>query len=158
MQAANIKNSFTEKTMSESVKIEIDLETEYWNDNPFAVEIRIAGKTVFNEKIFESTTVSESVDVNEGVHLIEIHLAGKTDSDTVTDDQGNITNDVMLHVKGIRFDDISVDQTLRTHSKYYTVAKQKLPTLDNHVDLGHNGIWTFEFEIPIYIWLLENLD
>jgi len=144
--------------MSESVKIEIDLETEYWNDNPFAVEIRIAGKTVFNEKIFESTTVSDSVDVDEGVQSIEIHLSEKTEKDTVTDEQNNIVNDVILRVKDIRFDGISVDRNIWNNSRYYTVSDKKLPTLNDHVDLGNNGIWTFDFEIPIYIWLLENLD
>lgn len=144
--------------MSEQVKVEIDLESEYWNDNPFSVEVRVASKTVFNEEIFKPTTVSETVDIDDGVHLIEIHLSGKTEKDTVVDEQNNILNDLILHIKDIRFDEISIGHIQQTHSKYYTVADQSLPTLNNHVDLGHNGIWTLDFETPIYIWLLENLD
>ena len=27
----------------------------------------------------------------------------------------------------------------------------------NVTQMGHNGVWSFEFQSPFYMWLLENL-
>ena len=39
-----------------------------------------------------------------------------------------------------------------------TKIGNKLPeTLKNVTKMGHNGTWTFTFDSPFYMWLLENL-
>lgn len=147
--------------MTDSIKVEIDLSCDFWNYNPFNVSVMIDDKEIYNGEIEEKTTVSDTVDLDEGEHQIKLILSGKTIEDTITDGAGGpILKDVLLNVHDIRFDDISVGQCIWSHSVYKPEEKANAPSelVKNCVNLGWNGVWEFPFEMPIYIWLLENLD
>jgi len=145
--------------MTEFVKIEIDLSCNFWNYNPFNVAVMIDDKEIFNNKIEEKITIKSTADLDDGNHTIQLKLSGKTDEDTVIDDKNeSILKDVILNVHDIRFDDISVGKNLWSNSSYYPDLDRVLDSTKHHVNLGLNGIWKFNFETPVYIWLLENLD
>ena len=38
-----------------------------------------------------------------------------------------------------------------------TVVNEKGDIFKSVTEIGHNGIWNFEFKSPFYMWLLENL-
>lgn len=146
--------------MTDHVKVEIDLSCDYWNYNPFDVSVFIDDEEIFAGEIEEKTTVTADVKDDENKHKIKLVLSGKTMHDTVTDGNGGpIINDVLLNVHDIRFDDISVGQCVHTYSVYKPEEENAPEELvKNCVNLGWNGVWEFPFEMPIYIWLLENLN
>jgi hypothetical protein len=47
-------------------------------------------------------------------------------------------------------------QPWATHTEKETGEKLPLE-IKNSLDLGHNGTWTYTFEAPFYMWLLEKI-
>jgi hypothetical protein len=99
--------------------------------------------------------------LSEGPHTLKIRLENKDNSDTVKDETGEIVKDMLLNIKDIRINDVSLghilwlsDYTLDHPQEYQgkTITK-----LDNCVNLGWNGTYTLNFNSPFYIWLLEKL-
>jgi len=113
--------------------------------------------------------VEFEAELTEGAEYdLTIQRYGKKQNDTVVDQQGNILQDQMLHIKNIEIDEINIGGLV--FEGEYTPAYpepwasqqremgNELPTtFKNAVILGHNGEWKFKFSSPFYMWLLENL-
>jgi hypothetical protein len=92
-------------------------------------------------------------------HCLEIELSNKLAAHTILDAEGNIIKDVLLQVSDFSIDGIELrhlffDRCVYTHDCNGTAA------LDEHKfwgSMGCNGVVTFKFTSPVYLWLLENM-
>ena len=101
--------------------------------------------------------------ISEGDNVFTIEFLNKLPTDTIKDESGNITGDMLLSIKSLEIDDINMDHLLWSNSLYYPVypenyvdeQQKSVKEVRNCVDLGWNGTWKFPFKSPFYIWLLE---
>ena len=101
-------------------------------------------------------------DLEEGEHKLQISFTNKNHSrNTVTDQQGNIVEDLNLQIDKVEIDDIELG-TLMQKSVYELDEEvefdgKRIKTLPNHLFMSWNGTVTLTFTSPFYLWLLENL-
>jgi len=157
---------------TEKLKFKLELFATMWNKPPH-VEIMINEKTYFHGDV---TTDEDQPLLIEFEHECEegksyelvIKRSGKGKNETVTDQDGVILKDQLVHIKSIEIDEIDIGGLV--YEGVYTpdypepwATQQahlgvKLPeSLKNVTKMGHNGTWSFKFESPFYMWLLENL-
>ena len=155
---------------TEKLKFKLELYATMWDKPPIA-DIKINEKSYFNEEI---TSTEDKPTIVEFEHELE---AGKCDliinrvdkhiNQTVVK-EGKIVKDQLLHIKSIEIDDIDIGSLVyegiykpeypEPWATQQAEAGNKLPeTLKNVTQMGHNGTWTFTFDSPFYMWLLENL-
>ncbi len=125
-----------------------------------SIQVRFDGHQVLSQLLSENPVeVCHEFDDDTLSHCLEIQLTGKTDQHTVLDAQGNIVSDQVIQLDQFRLDDIELDQLVWQHATYQH-------NQNGHADLsqhgfygvmGCNGTVTFEFDSPVYLWLLENL-
>ena len=105
------------------------------------------------------------VEVLEGEHSLEIHLLNKHSTDTIKNDVGQITEDMLLNIDSVEIDEIEIGALKWTLSSYYPEYpegyldenQKSIKEVKNCVNLGWNGVWKIHFTSPFYIWLLENI-
>ena len=157
---------------TEKLKFKLELYATMWDKAPHA-EVLIDDKSYFNNEI---TGTEDKPDLIEFEHEFEegksyeliIKRTGKVRNQTVVNDKGDILKDQLLHMKNIEIDEIDIGSLV--YEGVYTPeypepwatqqkeAGNQLPkTLKNVTQMGHNGEWSFKFESPFYMWLLENL-
>jgi len=90
---------------------------------------------------------------------IQIKFDGKTHHHTIVDSDGNITTDVALLVKKFEIEHISVTDVFCLGKKCY--QHDFNGTLSSICDefygyIGCNGVVTFDFYCPIYLWIGEH--
>jgi hypothetical protein len=99
-------------------------------------------------------------DIEEGSHVLSVHLLNKDDHDVVKDnddpDHYTIVKDMLLHIESIEIDEIDLGHLPWQKSRFVPHDSAR-PVLEHCVDLGWNGEWLMEFDSPFYIWLLENI-
>jgi len=151
----------------EEVTFNVVLASAWWNNPPSA-------KVWLNDELIENTKVSEkredkeqkiisfSRQLSEGEHTITVELYKKTWDETVVDgpEATKVIKDQLLFVEDIEIDEISLGHILYTNSKFYTDRKwhPDLPeVLTEMTSLGYNGRLELKFQVPTYIWFLENL-
>ena len=146
---------------TEKLHFKIGIAGTYWKKVP-VYSILINDVVVVDHKAV--TGASEEIYYEEFDHTLEegpaslkIRLENKDDGDTVeNEDKTAILKDMMLNIKDIEIDEIDIGSLVYTNSKFVGDDPAR-PVLDKCIDLGWNGAWTFPFESPFYIWLLENL-
>lgn len=131
-----------------------------------AFQILINNDIVIDNKINKTPAVTEYfhfiVDIEESNnHSLTIKFTNKESKDTVVDSDGNILNDLLLNIDSIEINDVELRELKRKLSKYRPNYPEhypdKNPEVSNCLHLGWNGSWTLEFNVPFYIWLLDNL-
>ena len=124
-------------------------------------EMRVNDQSVFkSNSIVEPTKISYNFENDESqTYRLQFIMSGKTASDTILDDQGNIVNDVMLTISNILIDDIDITHLLIEKAEYtHDFNGSQDATVDKfYGNMGCNGTVTFEFTTPFYLWLLENM-
>lgn len=143
--------------MSEEVEIKFNLSATYWENRFPGARVYVNENLVFENLITEPTEIHWTGNLPEGDHKIVVEMYNKNAGDTVTDDNENILNDVLLHINNISIDDIDLDQLIWTSSEYYPVGAGAPEKMLDCVDLGWNGFWQLSLSTPIYLWFLENL-
>ena len=157
---------------TEKLKFKLELHATMW-DKPPVAEILINDKSYFNDDI---TGTEDKPQVIEFEHEFDegkeyelvIKRSGKTVSQTVVNDKGDILNDQLLNIKSIEIDEIDIGSLV--FEGIYTpeypepwAAQQResgtelQESFKNVTQMGHNGTWQFKFASPFYMWLLENL-
>ena len=156
---------------TEKLKFKLELYATMWNKPPVA-DINIDNKSYFKKEITgtkDKPTIIEfehELEESKSYNLI-INRSGKNKRETVVED-GKIVKDQLLHIKSIEIDEIDIGSLVyegiykpeypEPWATQQAEAGNKLPeTLKNVTEMGHNGTWTFTFESPFYMWLLENL-
>ena len=157
---------------TEKLKFKLELFATMWDRPPHA-EIMINDRSFFKGDI---TGSEDKPDVIEFEHeLIEsepynliVKMSGKNTSQTVINEKGDILNDQLLNIKSIEIDEIDIGglvyegvytptypEPWATQQKDAGVKLQE--SFKSVTRMGHNGVWSFEFQSPFYMWLLENL-
>ncbi len=156
---------------TEKLKFKLELYATMWDKPPIA-DIKINEKSYFKEEITgtnDKPTIIEfehELEENKSYNFI-IDRLGKDKKQTIVED-GKIVKDQLLHIKSIEIDEIDLGSLIyegvykpnypEPWASQQTEAGNKPPeTLKNVTQIGHNGTWTFTFESPFYMWLLENL-
>jgi hypothetical protein len=156
---------------TEKLKFKLELYATMWDKPPIA-EILINNKSCFKQEISATEDKPHLIEfeheLEEGKsYSLIINRSGKDKTQTVIKD-GKITKDQLLHIKFIAIDEIDIGGLVyegvykpnypEPWATQQAEAGNKLPeTLKNVTQMGHNGTWTFTFESPFYMWLLENL-
>ena len=98
-------------------------------------------------------------DDDDGEHELRIVLSGKTAEHTVIDDTGNIVKDATVEVSQVVIDNLDVNQLFLEKCVYEHNFNDSQPTIKDtfHGIAGCNGVISFKFSTPIYLWLLENM-
>ena len=91
-------------------------------------------------------------------HVLAIVMQGKTEKHTVVNDQGEITEDLLVSVKNFFLDGIDVSQLVWEKAQYFHDFNGSQEEIVDQFfgDMGCNGRIEFRFTSPAYIWLLEN--
>jgi hypothetical protein len=144
--------------MIDSVDFKINVESTYWKFNFPDVTISVDDVVLYDGDAMDPIEATGTVDLEPGMHKLTIRMSGKQPTDTETDEDGNRVNDVLLHIKNIEFDNIDLGYCKWKSSRYYPEGDDTPEYLEGVVDLGWNGDYVIEFESPMYIWLLENLE
>ena len=152
--------------MSEEVEFEVKLSSE-WHNDPLKFELLLDDKLIDSGELIEkkankearTLTFKESLD--EGEHTIKIRMLGKTGKHTIVDNDNNILADMLLNVDSISIDQIDLGHLVHKLSVFYpneTFAKMSgIPTeIPNLTCIGYNGEFRLKFQVPTYLWLLEN--
>ncbi len=156
---------------TEKLKFKLELYATMWDKPPIA-DIKINEKSYFKEEIASTndkpTIIEFEYELEEGKsYNLIINRSGKNVTQTKIED-GKIVKDQLLHIKSIEIDEIDIGSLIydgvykpkypEPWASQQAKAGNKLPeTLKNVTQMGHNGTWTFTFESPFYMWLLENL-
>lgn len=144
--------------MTDSVDFEIDVDSTYWKFNFPNVTISVDDTILYDGDAMDPIKATGTVDLDPGKHKLTIRMSGKQANDTETDVNGNVLNDVLLHINNIKFDNVDIGYCKWKCSCYYPDGDDTPEYLEGVVDLGWNGDYVIEFESPVYIWLLENLE
>lgn len=146
---------------SESLKFKIGLSGTYWGKMP-------QYSILLNKIKHHSGEITEPSDqvfyiefqadcTEDSDNILEIRLENKEDSDTVENsERTEILKDMLLNIHSIEIDDIAIDQLMWTKSQFLPDDSSR-PILNNCVNLGWNGSYTFKFTSPFYLWLLESM-
>ena len=124
-------------------------------------------KITFDGHIIHNGLVScETVDINhefdddiETSHRLEIELSDKQPRHTVVDSEGVILQDSLLRISDFELDDIALKHLFYERCVYHHDTNGQTVLAQHHFwgDMGCNGVVTFEFASPVYLWLLENM-
>jgi len=151
----------------EEVSFNIFLSSFWWKTPP---KVKIS----LNNEVIETTSINELHEKNEqkvisftkklgaGEHSITIELFDKQNNETVLDpnDSSVIIKDQLLQIKDIEIDEISLGFLAHSKSVFYP-NKTRHPHLPDVMTelttIGYNGTYEIKFQVPTYIWFLENL-
>jgi len=157
---------------TEKLKFKLELYATMWDRPPHA-EILIGDKSHFKGDI---TGTEDKPNVVEFEHELEegkeynliINRSGKIKGQTVINEKGDLLKDQLLHIKELEIDEINIGALV--YEGVYTPrypepwasqqrkAGSKLEeSFKNVTSMGHEGKWSFKFESPFYMWLLEHL-
>lgn len=158
-------------TKKEKLKFAFELWAEYWDKKPI-VEIRINEDSKFRAEI-DGTENSPTViefehELVEGEKCdLQIVRSNKDNSQTFLED-GKIIKDQLLNIKSIEIDEIDIGALV--YEGVYTpdypepwatdtrkAGTELAESMRNVTCMGHNGVWSLQFQSPFYMWLLENL-
>ena len=157
---------------TEKLKFKLELYATMWDKPPHA-EILINDISQFKGDI---TSTEDKPSIIEFEHEFVdgekcemiIKRSGKNKNQTVVNDKGDLLKDQLLHIKGIEIDEIDIGALVfegvytpeypEPWASQQRKAGLKLQeSFKNVTSMGHDGKWSFKFESPFYMWLLENL-
>lgn len=146
--------------MTETLHFRIGLAGTYWKKQPeysILVNDTVIKRDFITAESQETFYLEFDSEVLEGACTLKIRLENKDWTDTVeNEDKTAILKDMLLHIRSVEIDEIELGNLVYTKTLFVADDSNR-PTLDKCQDLGWNGAWTFQFESPFYIWLLENI-
>jgi hypothetical protein len=122
----------------------------------------LLNETLLYQSALNQTLISITHNFDDTVECVEqkiqIRFAGKSNHHTKCDDDGNIISDVALIVKNFEIEHIKVVDIFCLGKKCY--QHNFNGTAEEFVDefygyIGCNGVITFDFYSPIYLWIGE---
>ena len=156
---------------TEKLKFKIKLFSTHWDKKP-TCDVLLNNKSFWVGEVSGSekqpTEIEFEHDCEEGKeYKLVLDRKNKDSSQTVLKN-GEIEKDQLLHIHSIEIDEIDIGSLVfegvyRPEYPEPWASQQKksgnaLPeTFKNVTSMGHNGTWTFTFNSPFYMWLLENL-
>jgi hypothetical protein len=160
------------KLIKTSDKVTTDVDNKNLFDYNSNKPILNTENSYFKEEITnlkeDAFTITFEHELEHGVSYdLVIKRSNKDKGQTVVEG-GKIVKDQSLHIGEITIDEIDIGALVyegiyrpeyaEPWASQQAKAGIKLPeTLKNVTEMGHNGTWTFTFNSPFYMWLLENL-
>jgi hypothetical protein len=157
---------------TEKLKFKLELYATMWDRPPHA-DILVGDVSHFKGEI---TGTENNPDIIEFESELEenkdysllINRSGKSNKQTIINENGDILKDQLLHIKSIEIDEIDLGGLvfegvykpvyLEPWATQQRESGNELPkTSKNVTRMGHNGEWRLNFTSPFYMWLLENL-
>ena len=156
---------------TEKLKFKIKLFSTHWDKKP-TCDVLLNGKSFWNGEVSgtekQPTEIEFEHDCEENKeYKLVLDRKNKVTGQTVVKN-GEIEKDQLLHIASIEIDEIELGSLVyegvyqpeypEPWASQQRQAGTELPkTLKNVTQMGHNGTWTFAFNSPFYMWLLENL-
>ena len=126
---------------------------------PLALIILLDGVEIYRDNHVNSE-VNFKYDLieDDANHELQFVMLGKTPEHTRLDTQGNITQDAVLSISNVRFDDIAVQQIVTDLAVYTHDFNGTGAEIQDRFygQMGCNGTVSLKFTTPAYLWLLEN--
>ena len=122
--------------------------------------IRLNNIIVFDsDHVQETVTFTYDTEDEEGEHVLEFVMKNKTADHTKIDTDGNIVKDARIIISNLEFDAIDLTQVFISHAVYtHDFNGTKNKTQEKfYGEMGCNGIVSFKFNSPVYLWLLEHM-
>lgn len=156
----------TEQSLEE-VTFSVILSSDWWN-NPPNVKIWLNDELIEKTKITElkenkeNRAISFKRNLPEGENSLTIELYKKTWDETEVNsaEATEILRDQLLYIDDIEIDDISLGYVAYKQSVFYPDKRLHRDAPDEIKEvntLGFNGRLVLKFQVPTYIWFLENL-
>lgn len=130
------------------------------NGSDLVVTVRMDSQVIYHAcPPQQSVLIQHSFEDCSTEHLLEIELAGKLPQHTRIDAEGNIVTDQCIEISDVCLDGIALDQVFLQHARYrHDFNGTGTEITDSFFGvMGCNGVVSFAFSGPIYLWLLENL-
>ena len=151
---------------SENIFFDIILESTYW-DQPPELEILIDGDSIGHYTVDqrEYHIRFRRVMAFDQPHTLELRRTGKNNDQTKIMPDGSLQTQ-MLEIKTVRLDNIDLKNLILCDSNFepdypepwaseQRAAGHELETsVPGELYLGHNGVWRFNFDSPIYKFLV----
>jgi len=148
--------------MSEKFTLSFTLDsTDYFV--PLGIKISLDNQIVYETShVSTKTQIHHAISDDDGEHELIFEMFGKSPEHTQVDHTGAIVSDVLLSLGDVSVDEINLDQMLQSTKSNLTYCHDFNGTqsaiMDSfHGSMGCNGIVTWKFTTPIYLWLLENM-
>lgn len=123
--------------------------------------VKLDDSVIYDQSPGESPEkISYSFDDSvETEHVLCFEMSGKLPEHTTITESGEITQDRVIKITDVAFDDIILGQIFIEAAKYrHDYNGTSEPTVDEfYGTMGCNGQVEMKFSTPIYIWLLENM-
>ena len=121
--------------------------------------VRLDDQVVWQTKEAQASTINLDLADDDGSHVLEIAMSGKQPHHTKIDSTGQITQDVVVTIHDVTFDDINLGHVLTEKAVYNHNFNNTTDRLEDkfYGTMGCNGTVRLEFTTPIYLWLLENM-
>ena len=121
--------------------------------------VRLDDHTVWSQSQCYTGPVEISCNDDDGVHCLEIELAGKQPHHTRVDEQGSIIEDATISITDLAFDKIQLGYLMAQEMTYHHDFNGNGPVTQERFygTLGCNGIVRLPFSTPFYLWLLEHM-
>jgi hypothetical protein len=124
---------------------------------PLHAKVCLDDTVLLDTVIMHDHVIECSVEDGEHTHKITVEMQGKLPEHTKLDETGNIVKDAMIVVSDVSIDDIDLNVNDVMTYLHDTNGSAELTQHKFYGNMGCNGVATFEFSTPIYIWLLENM-
>lgn len=147
------------------INLAIDLKGQYCNHWPFA-RVTVNNRVLFDGEVCDSVTLMFNIKALPENQLLIEHYGKRFGDDNVYDCTADQSEDCILTIKDIRFEDITVGSELMNKLFFKTVwtntQRQTMPV--NALEqmskiscqdgiMNFNSAFTLEFELPILNWL-----
>ena len=145
--------------MMETIFASFDLTSSDYTCN-LGFEIFHNNKKILDINHVQATTpVTFNLDAEPGDQELRFVLKNKTADHTTIDDRGKIVKDAYLTMSNFALNKIELDNVFQEQCRYHhDFNGSKDPVvLPFYGDLGCNGEVVFEFQSPVYYWILESI-
>jgi hypothetical protein len=146
--------------MQQTSQISFDINTSD-HTAEIAVSVFIDNSCIFKTLHYQwAQKIQFSIpDDDEGEHELRIEISGKNANHTTIDSEGNILKDVVIQLSNFNMDDIDINQLFLEKTVYTHDFNGTTDTIEDQFFgvAGCNGVISFKFSTPIYLWLLENM-
>ena len=143
----------------EKIHISFDLTSSDYSCN-LGFEILYHDKLLLNtEHVKARTPVAFSLRAEPGEQQLRFVLKNKTADHTTIDDDGKIVKDAFLTISKFCINNIELGDQFPLQCCYHHDFNGSLEPLvvPYYGDLGCNGEVVFEFQSPVYYWILESI-
>jgi len=126
-----------------------------------SLQVTLDDTCVFEGELSEEwCTISHEFDDIEGTtRVIRITLQNKQPDHTQVNDDGDIVVDRVVEIQNFTFDDVALGHVFLQHAIYEHNYNGNGPDIKDEFygTMGCNGTISFEFQGPLYLWLLEHM-